>query len=258
MTEKRIALSSRPRGCRHVRILGVKPNLDDYDPLSRDLLHRSPSVLYPTGFYAQPLADAGKKVFPSPRQYYYLGDKIRQTALFSLVNVAHPETRLFFGRQSRNINNYFSFPFIAKMPRGLGEGRGVYLIKNQGDLQDYLARTKTAYIQEYLELDRDLRVVVIAGRLAAAYWRLIPIRGFRANLAQGGLIDRRNIPAEGVDFALDTARRCGFDDVGLDVCRHKNRWLVLEANMHYGLKGVAAAGVSLPDFLDRLIEEGVI
>ena len=109
-----------------------------------------------------------------------------------------------------------------------------------------------------MELDRDLRVVVIAGRLAAAYWRLIPGRGFKANLAQGGLIDRRNIPGEGVDFALDTARRCNFDDVGLDVCRHKNRWLVLEANMHYGLKGMAAAGVSLPDFLDRLIEEGVL
>jgi len=258
MTEKRIALSSRPRGCRHVRILGVKPNLNDYDAVSRDLLIRASRVLYPTGFYAQSLADAGKKVFPSPRQYYYLGDKIRQTTLFSLLNIPHPETRLFYGRQSQNINNYFSFPFIAKIPRGLGEGRGVYLIKNQGDLQDYLARTKTAYIQEYLVLEKDLRVVVIAGRLAAAYWRLIPSRGFKANLAQGGFIDRQNVPEEGLAFALDTARRCGFDDVGLDVCRHKNRWLMLEANMHYGLRGLAATGVSLPEILDRLIEDGVI
>ena len=258
MSKKRISLGYRPRGCRLVRIIGVKPNLSDYGPEERELLNRAEAVLYPTRYYAQALEDAGKKTFPSARHYYYLGDKIKQTTLFHLLGIAHPRTRLFFGRRAREVFNYFSFPFIAKIPRGIGRGLGVYIIKNEDDWREYLSRTHTAYVQEYLELDRDLRVVVVAGRLLTAYWRLHPPDNFRSNLYQGGIISFTDLPEDGVAFALDAARRCGFDDVGLDVCRFGGRWMILEANMHYGYQGLLAAGVSLPWFLEKLIREKVI
>ena len=256
MKEKRISLSFRPRGCRHVRILGLKPNLSDYDGESRTLIREASQILYPTPFFAQALTDAGKRVFPSARHYYYHGDKIRQTTLFSLLNLPHPRTRFFFGRQVKNVGQCFSFPFIAKIPRDVGQGRGVFLIQNEEDWQAYLTRTRVAYVQERLPLKRDLRVVVIASRLVAAYWRIVPEHGFRSNLAQGGCIDLSGVPEDGVAFALEAARRCGFDDVGLDVCQHKGEWLVIEANMHYGTKGLTQAGVSLAQVLDQLIEEG--
>ncbi|MDY6851728.1 MAG: RimK family alpha-L-glutamate ligase [Thermodesulfobacteriota bacterium] len=258
MKEKRISLGFRPRGCRYVRILGLKPNLDDYDGESRALIRQAKRILYPTPFFAQTLTDAGKRVFPSARHYYYHGDKLRQTTLFSLLNLPHPRTRFFFGRRVKDVGRYFSFPFIAKIPRGLGQGRGVFLIQNEEDWRAYLTRTRVAYVQERLLLERDLRVVIMAGRLVAAYWRIVPEHGFRSNLAQGGRIDLSGVPEDGVAFAMDAVRRCGFDDVGLDVCRYRGQWLVIEANMHYGTKGLTKAGVSLAQVLDQLIEEGLI
>jgi len=258
MPPNRISLGCRPRGCRNVRILGVCPNLDDYDPSSRDLITRSRRVLYPTRLYAQPLTDAGKTVFPSGRHYFYLGDKIRQTTLYGALGLAMPRTRVFYGRQRQNVLRHFSFPFIAKIPIGLGGGRGVFLIRRESEWRTYLQRTRVAYVQEYLPLERDLRVVAVAGRLVAAYWRVARPDEFRTNLGQGGRIELSDLSGEGVDFALKAARRCGFDDVGLDVCQYRGRWMILEANMHYGLAGLRAAGIRLADVLDGLIEEGVI
>ena len=258
MEEKRLALGYRPRGCRRVHILGVEPNLADYGEEARDMIARASKIIYPTRLYARPLTDAGKQVFPSARDYYYLGDKVRQTTLFSLLNLPCPRTRVFFGRQRREVGRYFAFPFVAKAPRGVGQGRGVFLIRNEMDWREYLARYRVAYVQEYIPLERDLRVVVVAGRILTAYWRVASEHDFRANVFQGGRIDLEDLPEEGIAFALNVVRRCGFDDVGLDVCRRRGRWLVLEANMRYGLKGLAEAGVSLARFLDGLIEEGTI
>ena len=80
----------------------------------------------PTILYAQALEVAGKKVFPSARHYYYLADKIRQTTLFHLLGHPTPRTRVFYHGQVREVFRYFTFPFIAKIPRGLGQGRGCF------------------------------------------------------------------------------------------------------------------------------------
>ncbi|MFH1091933.1 MAG: RimK family alpha-L-glutamate ligase, partial [Pseudomonadota bacterium] len=165
---------------------------------------------------------------------------------------------VYYGRQVQNAAWHFRFPFVAKLPRGFGEGRGVFLIRNSEELHSYLGLTRTAYLQEYIPHSRDLRVVVVAGRVLASYWRTVPAGDFRANLFQGGQVSASDIPEEGLIFAVNVIRKCGFDDVGLDLCLHKGRWLVLEANMHYGLKGLAQTGVRLSDFLDKLIEENVI
>ncbi|MBU2551746.1 MAG: RimK family alpha-L-glutamate ligase [Proteobacteria bacterium] len=258
MTPQRLALGFRPRGCRRVRILGVKPNLEDYAPEDRAAILEADRILYPTHYYAQALADAGKRVFPSARDYYYLADKIRQNTLFALLGLPRPRTRIFFGRQTEEVGRHFSPPFVAKLPRGWGEGRGVFLIRDENDWREYLKLTRTALVQEYLALERDLRVVIVAGRLLAAYWRVRPPGDFRTNLRRGGGLESDGVSEEGVAFALDTAHRARFDDVGLDVVFHEGRWLVIEANMHYGRAGLKALGLSWSDFFDDLIEQGLV
>jgi len=64
-------------------------------------------------------------------------------------------------------------------------GRGVFLIRNRENLEDYLDRSSVAYIQDYLPLDRDMRIVVIGRRVAHAYWRIAPDNDFRSNVAVG-------------------------------------------------------------------------
>ena len=126
MARKRVSLGYRPRGCRLVDILGVRPNLEDYPERDLGRIREADTILYPTKLYAQPLEDSGKRVFPRARQYYYLGNKIRQTNLFKLEKVPMPRTRVFFGQQAEKVFQHFQYPFVAKLPRAVGEGRGVF------------------------------------------------------------------------------------------------------------------------------------
>ena len=88
-----------------------------------------------------------------------------------------------------------------------------------------------------MPLSRDLRVVVIKGRVIHAYWRIHQPGEFRNNVAQGGTISFDAIPDEALHFAADAAARCGFDEVGLDICHARGRYYVIEANMVFGREG---------------------
>jgi ribosomal protein S6--L-glutamate ligase len=201
----------------------------------------------------------GKETFPSYHTYKCVQDKIKQTALFDLLQIPHPRTRVFYGnRQKGHIRDYFKFPFIAKVPRGSALGRGVYLINDQSALDRYCEQHTTAYIQEYLPIDRDMRIVVIGQKAVHAYWRIVPPGDFRSNVAVGGEIRLDPVPSEALALAVQTASACQWDDVGIDVCEHGGRYFVLEGNMKYGKEGFRRAGIDYIKMMEQMIDHGVI
>ena len=127
------------------------------------MIREAEVVYYPTETLVPQLAAMGKRSVSTLSLACHLleGDKIKQTTLFKLWGLPHPRTRVFYGRQRREITQRFAFPFVAKKPRASSRGRGVYLIENQTQLDAYLAKNKVAYIQERLPISRDIRVVVI-------------------------------------------------------------------------------------------------
>lgn len=254
-----IALEGRLRGCPAVKTLGVRPNLDDYSKEEQMLIEKAGKIYYPSSFYAGLFDTIGKKIFPSYHTYSYAQDKILQTALFRLAGIPHPRTRVFYGkRQMEGILDYFRFPFIAKIPRGSALGKGVFLIRSQQELLHYCRDHKPAYIQAYLPIKRDLRVIVIGRRVVHAFWRMARQGEYRTNLAAGGKVDPAPVPEEALVFALDTARRCRWDDVGLDICMHEGRYYVLEGNMKYGKQGMLQAGIAYPQIICDMIQKGEI
>jgi ribosomal protein S6--L-glutamate ligase len=259
MNKPRIALESRLRRCKNVITLGVRTNLSDYEDWQIELIRQSDVIFYPTPFYADIFDTMGKRTFPNYHTYKYVMDKIKQTALFNLLKVPHPKTRVFYGDyQKSKILQHFRFPFVAKVPRGSALGRGIYLIHNESELGTYNRLGRTAYIQEYLEIDRDLRVVLIRGRIVHAYWRIARPGEFRTNVSQGATITFDDIPEEGLALAQNTARLCQLDDVGLDICFANGRYWVLEANMKYGYEGFRQAGIDFYEVIDKMIENGEI
>ncbi len=259
LSYKAVALEARLRYCRNVITLGVKPNFTQYSPEEAELILHSRKVYYPSPFYADLLDTAGIVTFPSYHTYKYVQDKIKQTALLNMLNIPHPRTRVFYGRrQFDTIARHFSFPFIAKIPRGSAMGRGVFKIRNTDDLECYARKTPIAYIQEYLPIDRDMRVVVIGNRVVHAYWRIAPEGDFRTNVAVGGTVLLDPIPAAALDIALNTARKCRWDDVGIDICEYEGRYFVIEANMKYGKEGFRQAGIDYFHMMETLIENGEI
>jgi ribosomal protein S6--L-glutamate ligase len=250
-----VALEGRLRDCRNVTTIGVRTNFDDYSPPEAELIRNATTIYYPSTFYADLFNAAGKRTFPSYHTYKCVQDKIKQTALFGLLGIPHPRTRVFYGpRQKRTITARFGFPFIGKIPRGSAMGRGVFLIRDQAGLDAYLAATSAAYIQEYLPIDRDMRIVVIGDRVVHAYWRIAAEGDFRTNLAAGGRVSLEAVDADALDLALALARAAGWDDVGIDICRHNGRLYVLEGNMKYGREGFRQAGIDYARLMERMIE----
>jgi len=257
--KKAIALEHRLRRCRNVRTLGVRSNLFDYSEDDIQDIRKAPKIYYPSVFYADLFDAMGKELFPSYHTYKCVQDKIKQTALFHLLEIPHPFTRVFYGkRRMEKILRTFTFPLIAKIPRGSAMGRGVFLIHDEEELVAYLNLSSVAYIQEYLSLDRDMRIVVIGDQVVHAYWRLAAEGEYRSNVALGGTISLNNVPAAALALALHTARVCGWNDVGIDICEDRGRLLVLEANMKYGKEGFRKAGIDYVKLMEELIENGAI
>ena len=252
---KAIALEARLRDCKNVITLGVRPNFSDYQPWEVGLIRDARKIYYPSSFYAELFDTMGKPTFPSYHCYKFGQDKIKQTALFELLNISHPRTRVFYGkRQKESIADFFTYPFIGKIARGSAMGRGVYLIQNPADLQEFLQEVDVAYIQEFLPVDRDIRVVIIGNRIVHAYWRLAPPNEFRTNVAVGGKISLDPVPSEALDLALHIGHSCRWDDVGIDICRHNGKYYVLEANMKYGKEGFRQAGIDYIRLMEGMIQ----
>jgi ribosomal protein S6--L-glutamate ligase len=254
MSKEVIALEARLKNCRNVRTLGVRTNFSDYSPREAELIRQAEKIYYPTTFYADLFDTIGKPTFPNYHTYKCVQDKIKQTALFQLLKLPHPPTRVFYGkRQKKSIPDHFTFPFIAKIPRGSAQGRGVYLIHNEQQLRNYLEQGGPAYVQAYLPIDRDIRVVVIGRRIVHAYWRIAPPSEYRSNLAVGGRISLDDVPCEALDLALEVVRACRWDDVGIDICQHNGHFYVLEANMKYGKEGFRKAGLDYIQLMETMI-----
>jgi ribosomal protein S6--L-glutamate ligase len=255
ITNKAIALGSRLRDCKNVTTIGVRPNFSDYTRREADLIRNAKKIYYPSSFYADLFDAMGKPTFPGYHNYKCVQDKIKQTAMLQLLNIPHPRTRVYYGkRQKKTITDHFTFPFVAKIPRGSAMGRGVYLIRRPDELLDYLKLVDTAYIQEYLPSDRDVRAVIIGQKIVHAYWRIAPENDFSCNIALGGKVSLNSIPPEALDLALHTARSCRWDDVGIDICQHEGNFFVLEANMKYGREGFRQAGIDYIALMESMID----
>jgi len=254
-----LALEARLRDCRNVRTIGVRPNFGDYSPQEVQWLREAKTIYYPTAFYADLFDAVGKTTFPSYHTYKCVQDKIKQTALLQLAGLPHPRTRVFYGRrQQSKISSHFSFPCIAKEPRGSAMGRGVCFIGNHDDLEAYIQDRHVAYIQQYIPLDRDIRVVVIGNRVVHAYWRIAADGEFRTNVARGGRIGLDPVPEPALALAKRAARVCRWNDVGIDICRDGDGYTILEANMKYGREGFRAAGIDYFKMMEQMIEDGQI
>ncbi len=254
-----VALGARLKQYPSIQTLGFKPNFQDYSVQEQTLILNAKKIYYPTAFYADLFNAMGKKTFPSFHTYKFAQDKIKQTAIFNMLDIPHPKTKIFYGKkQKQTILNSFDFPFIAKKARGSAKGNDVYLIQNNQDISNYLLNKGPAYIQEYLPIDRDMRIIIIGNKIQLAYWRIASKGNFKTNLSQGGTISFAPLPQKALDLALKTALNCRWDDVGIDIIERNNQFYILEGNMKYGTKGFQKADIDYKKMLVNLIVDGRI
>ena len=85
---------------------------------------------------------------------------------------------------------------------------------------------------------RDLRVLVVGGRVVAAMERRAAAGDFRANIHQGGSAVKIKLTPQEKRVALAAAKAVGLSVAGVDLLRGESGPLVLEVNSSPGLEGI--------------------
>lgn len=221
----------------------------------RDQLTEADWVLFPEYWQLNALVHGLKcRVFPSVASYRIGHDKIEMTRAFQTVAPAHTPWTLIEpnGPEERErIWNTLSCPFVAKLPRA-SMGEGVWLIENRADWHRHCERTPVLYAQEYLPIDRDVRVVIVGKRVVTAYWRTQSDQGFYNNVARGGRIDRSPVPRVATDLALRLALELDVDHAGFDIALVGGYPFVLEFNRLFGNQGLGQGSELRAAILDYL------
>jgi len=200
-----------------------------------------------------------KPVFPDMNMYYAYNDKIKQNDIFNLYGV--PTAKTYVAREKQkalDIVNKIKYPFILKDAHGYG-GFHVHKIDNKKQARDmiekifsptglkhHLAVMKDYFLaQEFVPVEKDLRVIVIGDKVACAYWRRAE-RDWRHNIGLGAQGFFHDIPKRALNFCLKFNKKMKFHWMAYDVFVLKNdRLLMSEFSCNFGIKAPTAAGFNI-------------
>lgn len=98
---------------------------------------------------------AGIKVYPRSESFAYSQDKLEMRKKISELELPNPKWQKYEGGISE-----INFPLIAKLPSGGYDGRGVFVIYSEAELQDLQKKTGTLLLEEKLDFDFEISVMV--------------------------------------------------------------------------------------------------
>ncbi|GAB3370674.1 hypothetical protein NCG89_09975 [Spongiibacter taiwanensis] len=225
----------------------------------RDEISSASWVLFPEYWQLNALTYGLKaRVFPSEASYRLGHNKIEMTRAFELVAPANTPCTRIEANTPENADLLWAemaLPFVAKLPKA-SQGNGVWLIEDRADWRRYLALTDVLYVQEYLPIDRDVRVVIVGDQVVCAYWRQQAAQGFYNNVSKGGVVDHSPVPAQAVELALRLATTLGIDHAGFDIALVGEHPYVLEFNRLFGNQGIPGGDRKLRDaIVDYLLRQ---
>lgn len=223
-----------------------------------DRISAADGVLFPAYWQLNCLLYAlNKPLFPSEASYRIGHDKVEMTRCFQAVAPAHTPYTLILSHtpfHAEQAWDAMGLPFVAKIPRS-SMGEGVFLIESRADWQSYLQRSPIIYVQEYLPIDRDLRIVWIGDEIVGGYWRTQAPQGFYNNVARGGQIESGLIPLEARLLVEQLATKLDINHGGFDIAMVGSHPYVLEFNRLFGNQGLALSNAELEqrilDYLSR-------
>ncbi|ODM27239.1 ATP-grasp domain-containing protein [Acetivibrio mesophilus] len=223
----------------------------------KDVIKEADWVLFPEYWQVNLLHYVWKKnIFPSINTYHLGHDKVEMTRALQAFAPQHLPYTLIAPSNTdvEIIMEQFDFPFVAKEVRN-SMGKGVHLISNSKDLKDYMGRNEILYLQEYLPIDRDIRLVLVGKKVVFAYWRIGQQGSFKNNVAQGGSIDFSPVPREVIELVEDVASNLGIDYAGFDVAMVGEHPYFFEFNVMFGNQAIVQAQVPLVKYILDYVNE---
>ena len=173
-------------------------------------------------------------------------DKLYTQQVLGESNLPVPKTLLVKHPIDVNlVETNIQYPMIIKTLSG-SYGAGVFLVENRKQLKQLLKMaeiTKPSYniiIQEFIEdsFGKDLRVLVVNGKVVGCMMRQSTDDDFRANITRGG---------EGIPYQIDEqiewlggecSRLLNLDIAGVDLLFNKDGYSICEVNSSPGFEGM--------------------
>ena len=164
-------------------------------------------------------------------------DKLRCMQYLMRKNVPFPTTGSAYSRKDYDkvIKTVGGAPLIIKLNEGT-EGVGVFLAEDEKAAKNFLGTFKQfgvrVMLQEFVKESsgKDVRAVVIGGKIIGAIERASQDGDFRANVALGAQSRAVELTDEEKDVVLRATEAMGLNMAGVDLMRSKNGPLIIEVN----------------------------
>ena len=176
-------------------------------------------------------------------------DKMYANQIMAQAGLPIPKTMLTrFPCKAETVQKQVGFPCVMKVVTG-SHGAGVFLCEDAKQFEDLselissLEAKSSMIVQEYVKESegRDLRVIVIGGRVVGAMQRKSTDGSFKANISRGGQGEAYDVDDQMELLAIQTAKVLDLDIAGVDLLFHSDGYRICEANSSPGFQGFEEA-----------------
>ncbi|GFH56822.1 ribosomal protein S6 glutaminyl transferase [Chaetoceros tenuissimus] len=191
-------------------------------------------------------------------------DKMYANQILAQAGLPIPKTMLArFPCNSELVQKVVGFPCVLKVVTG-SLGKGVHLChspKEFEELSELLSsvnKNMSMIIQEFVDFSsgRDLRVMVVGGKVVGAMQRKSTDGNFKANVSRGGEATAFPVDQDMEKLAIDVAKALDLEVAGIDLLFHPDGYKVCEANSSPGFKGFEEAlGINVPKIMFQYAKE---
>tara|TARA_X000001382_G_scaffold130264_1_gene124588 strand:- start:3200 stop:4090 length:891 start_codon:yes stop_codon:yes gene_type:complete len=173
-------------------------------------------------------------------------DKLYTMQILASHNVPHPKTMLVRNPVDVDyVEKRIGFPIVVKSLSGT-HGKGVYLAekkKNFSQLMDMMEQFNDRFniiLQEFVSDShgKDIRVVVVGGRVIGAMKRESKDGDFRANITRGGGAKPVEVDEQMEYLALESTKLLNLDIGGVDLLYDNGGYKICEVNSSPGFYGM--------------------
>lgn len=190
-------------------------------------------------------------------------DKLRSMQLLARDGIGLPVTAFAHdtSRTDQVLEIAGGTPVVIKLLEGT-QGIGVVLAETPRSAKSIIEAFRGAkvniLVQEFIKEagNKDIRALVVGGKVVAAMQRTGSGDDFRSNLHRGGHAQSIKITAEERSTALRAAKSMGLNVCGVDMLRSNHGPVVMEVNSSPGLEGVeSATGIDVAGKIIEFLEK---
>ena len=162
------------------------------------------------------------KFIPSMDTQFSNKSKENVTHFCEKYNLPAPKTRIFYEQdEAQEFLSQTCYPKIIKRSYGPSNYGGYYVHKvdSEAEAQELLSEKRyyPAYLQDFVPMKADIRVMLIGHKPVCAFWRRPPEGEWLTNTSQGGSMDYMDVPKEALEVAVRASRAANAEYWACDI-----------------------------------------